>query len=273
MADRPHAEPYPHAVRIRAGGVTLAASHNAHLLRHGYAPDIYLAASDVALDLLRESAVRKPAPDGAETVIWFDAKTPDGSIEAVGWQRQQDRDFPELSFLFSFDFNKVQLDVDGRQVRGHVRDPHKMITVSPVPGRLRMSLGDRWVVDSTAALVLCETGLPARYYVPPGDIAADVLVPSDRVTVCTYKGEATYHHLQGPAGLAENAVWTYADPWTDFAADIARIKGHRGLYASAFDRITLDGRDVERSAGEVATDKAMIAKPTVDAVLRDKTQR
>ena len=132
-------------------------------------------------------------------------------------------------------------------------------------------LGARTVVDTRRALLLEESDLPARYYVPLEDVNPDCLAPSDRRTVCTYKGEATYWHLCAEGREVENAIWTYAEPWTDFAADIGRIAGHVGFYTSTFDRATLDGAEFGPSDAEAAADRAMIAKPTVDRVLREKT--
>ena len=114
-----------------------------------------------------------------------------------------------------------------------------------------------------------ETGLPARYYIPAEDIDTSVLAPSDRKSVCTYKGEATYHHLHVGDTTVENAVWTYAEPWTDFAADIGKLKGHRGVYASVFDRVLLDGADITTTE-DADFDRAMIARPTIDRVLNEK---
>ena len=249
-------EAYPHHVKVTVDGTVLAETTSGLLHRHSYAPDIYIPLVDVRTELLHRNGDDFAARLAGET------------IEAIAKARP---DLPALGDRITFDFNKIRLDVDGSQVRGHVRDPHKVITVTPVPGHLQMMLGEHAVVDSTAALELRETGLPARYYVPAGDVDDSFLAPSDRQTVCTYKGEATYYHLQTDAGLKENTIWCYATPWTDFAAEIGRIAGHYGLYSSAFDRVLIDGRDLRPSEADLAADRAMIDRPTVDQVLRNKS--
>ncbi len=252
----PTIEPYPHLVEVSLGGALLARTTRGLLHRHGYAPDIYILLDDLAVELQAD-------PDDHSRLSL------DGAAGARIAFTQPDH--PELDGHIAFDFNRIRLDVDGVQVRGHVRDPYKVITVRPVPGRLRMAVGESVVVNSTAALELRETGLPARYYVPAADVDAACLEPSDRQTVCTYKGEARYHHLHTPEGRRDNVVWCYATPWTDFAADIGRIAGHFGLYASAFDSITLDGAKITPSTQDAKADKAMIATPTIDPVLRAKS--
>lgn len=251
----PTIEPYPHLVEVYSDGQVLARTRRGLLHRHGYAPDIFIPAGDVIAPL-------HALADQPNSYALLAHGTP-----RIAWT---DPAHPELEGHFAFDFNRIRLDVDGAQVRGHVRDPYKVITVTPVSGRLQMMVGDSVVVDSTAALKLRETGLPARYYVPTKDVNAAFLEPSDRQTVCTYKGEATYHHLRTPEGQKDNVIWCYATPWTDFAADIGRIAGHFGLYASAFDSITLDGSVVPPSSEDAKADRDMIAKPTVDDVLKNK---
>lgn len=258
-------EPYPHRVEIMAQGVTLARTDNAVLRIETHAPDIYVPASDITPGVLEPSET----PDDADHLHYFDGTIEGTRTPRMAWQQTGKQTDERLLGCYAFDFDKVTIDVDGTRVRGHVRDPHKRITVTPVVGRLRFELGGVPVIETDAALLLEETGLPARYYVPADDVAARFLVPSDRQSVCTYKGEATYHHLQAGERTVENAVWTYDAPWTDFATDIGLIAGHRGFYTSVFDRVLLNDEDIGSDA-EAAADQAMIATPTIDAALRDK---
>ena len=228
--------PHPGPVRVEAGGAVLGASVAALLHRVTYAPDLYL---------------------------------PEADITAAGRTLSQASALPDLAGYRTFAFDTVEIYASGTRVQGHMRDPLKSITVEDVPTRLQIFVGEAKLVDTTAALMLHETGLPPRFYVPPGDVNTDFLTPSPRHSVCTYKGEATYHHIDTPDGQVENAVWTYAAPWTDFAADISRIGGYRGLYTSAMGRVLLDGVLQDASA-DAKTDAAMIAAPTIDAVLAGK---
>ena len=43
----------------------------------------------------------------------------------------------------------------------------------------------------------------------------DLLVPSDTVTVCAYKGEATYWSAVVGDEVVPDVAWTYTDPLTD----------------------------------------------------------
>jgi uncharacterized protein (DUF427 family) len=60
-------------------------------------------------------------------------------------------------------------------------------------------------------MVLFETLLPVRFYLPRADVAVQ-LEPSDTASYCAYKGRASYFSLQGgPRDIA----WTYREPLHD----------------------------------------------------------
>lgn len=66
------------------------------------------------------------------------------------------------------------------------------ITISPTRVRVTVRAGGRLIADSTAALTLREANLPPVQYLPAGDVAADLLTPSDTVSYCPFKGDATW---------------------------------------------------------------------------------
>src|SRR3954463_14302567 len=63
------------------------------------------------------------------------------------------------------------------------------------------------VGEPARPLLLSETGLPVRAYLRRDELLAD-LVPSDKSTVCPYKGTASYWSVAG----VPDAVWSYRDP-------------------------------------------------------------
>ena len=261
-------EPYPHEVSISAHGVEIAHTTDALLFRGGYAPDIYVPAKDVRRELLMPSGTLD-SPSKQARADLFDARLAGQTVEDIAWSYPAPVRWPGIAGRIAFEFDKVRIEVDGQLVRGHVRDPLKTLTVAELGQRLTLELGGQTVADTARALVLRESGLPDRFYIPAGDVDRACLEPSDRRTVCTYKGEATYWHLKVAGQRFENAVWAYPEPWTDFAADIGRIAGYLGFYASHFDRVLLDGQNIA-SAADKAADSAMIASPTIDSVMRER---
>jgi uncharacterized protein (DUF427 family) len=70
---------------------------------------------------------------------------------------------------------------------------------------------------SSRAVVLDETGLPTRYYLPRKDVRMDLLEPSETTSHCPFKGDATYFSAPG----AKDAFWVYESPSEDDAMPIA----------------------------------------------------
>ena len=64
------------------------------------------------------------------------------------------------------------------------------------------------VADTTGAVLLYETGLPVRAYVPREAVDGE-LVRSDTRTWCPYKGAATYWSLRRGDTVLEDAAWSY----------------------------------------------------------------
>lgn len=94
------------------------------------------------------------------------------------------------------------------------------------------------VADTRRPVLVFETRLPVRYYIPPEDVDLSRLVRSVLRTRCPYKGEARYWSVRGGP---DNVVWTYPDPIPAAAA----IRNHVAFYNEVVD-ITVDGEPVER---------------------------
>lgn len=90
--------------------------------------------------------------------------------------------------------------------------PAHALYLHPVPERIRGVLGGRTVVDTTGAMLLHETGLLPRWYLPETDVAPGLLHPSPTRTTCPFKGEARYWHLEVGDSRVEDAAWSYPDP-------------------------------------------------------------
>ncbi|MER5883406.1 DUF427 domain-containing protein [Streptomyces sp. NPDC001941] len=97
------------------------------------------------------------------------------------------------------------------------------IEIKEGSARVRVVRDGQVVADSRRPLMLFETGLPVRYYLPPEDVRTDLLVPSETHTYCPFKGTASYYsHPDGTADL----VWYYPDP----KPEVAAIKDHLCFY-------------------------------------------
>jgi uncharacterized protein (DUF427 family) len=94
------------------------------------------------------------------------------------------------------------------------------------------------VAESDRPLLLFETGLPARAYVPLEDVRGDLLEPSDTTTICPYKGVASYWAVNGIA----DAAWSYREP-------IPEAAGIEGLVSFLGEGVDVE---IDRSAAASA---------------------
>ena len=108
----------------------------------------------------------------------------------------------------------------------HVRDPYHRVDCFATSRRVRVSLGDAVLADSTAAVALYETGLPVRYYLPPADVAMELLRQSDTSSQCPYKGTASYWTAEADGRAVDDVAWTYEEP----LRESERVAGHLCFY-------------------------------------------
>jgi len=111
--------------------------------------------------------------------------------------------------------------------------PDHPITITPNPRRVRVSFGGRVVAETSRALTLKEASYPAVQYVPREDADMSLFARTDHGTHCPYKGDASYYSLKVDGRTAENAVWSYEEP---FPA-MADIKGYLAFYPNRVDKI------------------------------------
>lgn len=91
------------------------------------------------------------------------------------------------------------------------RHTHRVEVTPAGPGvRVRVTRDGVELADSTAALLLTETGYPDRYYLPRADVRTDQLVATSTRTHCPFKGDAGYWAPR--AAPTTDVAWEYAEP-------------------------------------------------------------
>ncbi len=100
-----------------------------------------------------------------------------------------------------------ELEVEG------LRDPYHRVDVRPSSAAVTVKIGGQLVAQSAHPLVVSETGIPNRFYIPREDIVATVQGPTETSTNCPYKGDASYWSIDTEGGLAEEVAWSYEDPY------------------------------------------------------------
>jgi uncharacterized protein (DUF427 family) len=66
-------------------------------------------------------------------------------------------------------------------------------------------------------------------YFPRSSLREDLLRPSDKHTVCPWKGRASYYSLELDGEVNADAVWYYPEPKPDAAAVRDRVAFWKGV--------------------------------------------
>jgi uncharacterized protein (DUF427 family) len=115
------------------------------------------------------------------------------------------------------------------------------ITTEPSTARVQVVVGGETLADTEHAVLLHETGLPTRYYLPRDDVRMDRLNATDMSTTCPFKGDAEYWSTKVGDRELTGVAWSYPKP-IEGRADIA---GLICFFNERVDRITLDGVPID----------------------------
>lgn len=193
------------------GGHTLVDTTAAHLVwEHPYYPQYYVPRDDVTGGVLADSDTTGEregfGPARYYTVRAGDREVPDGA-----WQYPEAG--AELGSLVRFAWSTADAWFEeDTEVFVHPRSPYARIDVLPSSRHVRVEIDGVTVADSTHALLLVETGLPPRYYLPKVDVRFDLLEATETVTACPYKGTARYWSVVIDGNRHEDVVWGYDTP-------------------------------------------------------------
>jgi uncharacterized protein (DUF427 family) len=101
--------------------------------------------------------------------------------------------------------------------------PDHPITIRPAGKRWRAKFAGHVIADSNDALILKESTYPEVIYFPREDVSMEYMSRTSHHSHCPYKGEAAYYTLLMDGNFAENAVWTYEQPYPATEAIAGRL--------------------------------------------------
>jgi uncharacterized protein (DUF427 family) len=115
---------------------------------------------------------------------------------------------------------------------GPSMNPGHTITITPSDLHVEVRVDGEKVAESDHPVLLEETGLPTRYYLPREDVRMDLLRPTSFRTECPFKGQASYWTLELGDAVHDGIVWSYETP-------IPAAEGVTGLLCFYNDRVDL----------------------------------
>ena len=120
-------------------------------------------------------------------------------------------DDPDLAGYVVLEFDAFEWREEDEPIVSHPHDPFGRIDVLRSSRHVRVEHDGTLLADSSRPMLLFETLLPVRYYLPREDVTVR-LEPSNKVSYCAYKGRASYFSVpNGPRDVA----WSYHEPLHD----------------------------------------------------------
>jgi len=214
-------------------------------------PRYAIARSDVRTDLLSPAA-EPPAPPSffrprTPVAQWYDLQLGGRRLPQVAWTH----DDPDLAGHLVLSWEPGLVDrwlEEDEEVAGHPRDPYKRVDALPSSRHVVVALDGVLLAESSNPVLLFETGLPTRYYVPRVDVDFARLAATDNRSHCPYKGDADGYWDVAERRDARNVAWSYSAP---FPA-VGRIRDRLAFYNELVD-LTVDGVPLPRPVSVFST--------------------
>jgi uncharacterized protein (DUF427 family) len=213
--------PSPRRVRVELGGETVADSRRMMLLRqHGFLPVYYFPEQDVRTELLEPSEWTTTSPYKGLASYWH-VRAGRRTAESAAWSYLGPKPgSPDTRGYFSFDFHSMGWFEEDEPMLVHARDPYRRVDALPSSRHVEVFVGGEKVADTRRPVLLFETELVPRCYVPLLDTRMDLLVPSSSFSLCPYKGRASYYSVRVGDRLCQDAAWFYPQPLRDIQAAV-----------------------------------------------------
>lgn len=238
LKDGVHIELSPRRVRAYFDNKLLADSQHVLLVFETKRPPVYwFPTSDVRMDLL---AVKERA--GSGTLRWR-SNTGGRAADNLAYSYvNPNGDLAPLEGHMAFYWKAVDAWYEeDEEVFVHPRDPYTRVDTVHSSRQVRVEVDGQVIAETDRPVLLFETGLPTRYYIPKLDVRMELLEPTSTITHCPYKGDARYWTLHVGDKTYKDFVWSYPRP----IPEIPKIENLLSFYNEKVD-LYLDGVLQER---------------------------
>jgi uncharacterized protein (DUF427 family) len=207
-----HIELSPRRVRAYFANQLLADSQRVLLVFETKRPPVYwFPNADVRMDLL---TVKEPAAGASSGTLRWQSNAGSRVADNVAWSyAEPSGDLAPLNGHIAFYWNAIDAWYEeDEEVFVHPRDPYTRVDTVHSARHVRVEVDGQVVAETNRPVMLFETGLPTRYYIPKLDVRMDLLESTNTVTHCPYKGAASYWSLRTGAKTYTDFVWSYPRP-------------------------------------------------------------
>ena len=225
-------EPTAKRLRVLLGGNVVADTCDGLLVwePRRLVPTYAVPAQGLSVQLRPTS---KPSAQHTTDGEAYDVVAEDTTLPSAAF-RPDDLDLDQYLLL---DFGSFEWLEEDEPIVSHPHDPFHRIDILRSSRHVRIELDGQVLAETSTPVLLFETLLPPRFYLPRQDVTTE-LQASDTVTFCAYKGQASYFSLPGKRN---DVAWTYREPLRE--AD--PIRGRVCFFDEHVD-VIVDGRHRDR---------------------------
>jgi uncharacterized protein (DUF427 family) len=207
-------EPTVKRVRAMLGGETVVDSRRTLILfEEGHLPVYYFPRADVREDMLEPTERHTRCPRKGVASYWTVRAGESVAENAVWGYPDPIESCPDIAGHVAFYWHAMDSWwEEDDEVFVHARDPYHRVDVLRSSRHVRVALDGEVVAETQRPLLLLETGLPPRWYIPRADVRWELLRPTTTRTRCPYKGQASYFTARVGDSEFEDVAWSYETP-------------------------------------------------------------
>ena len=101
---------------------------------------------------------------------------------------------------------------ENEQVFFGAKDPYTRVDCLRSNRLVEIYINSLLVAKTNSPILLIETGLPRRFYIPVIDVKTSYFEQNLRKIGSPYKGEAHYYNFKNEQGFIEDIAWSYENP-------------------------------------------------------------
>lgn len=236
----------PGRTRVRAfsgGDLVSDAAEPLLVWEHSYYPQYFFAPGDLEVEVVQRGAGPRSKVLGPSEL--YDVVVGDRVLAGAA-QRYPQAPVEAMRDALTLTWSAFDTWLEEDEVlHTHPRSPYVRIDALPSSRHVRVVVGGEVVAESRRPVVLVETGLVPRYYLPRVDVRMDLLAPTASLSHCPYKGTASYWTVDAGGVELTDVVWGYETP----LPESIRVAGLVAFWPEKSEdlEVYVDGRRVGRA--------------------------
>lgn len=209
-------------VRVEFNNFFIADSKNVNLLIESPMEiNYYFPLDDVILSKLEKSDYFELNRNRGKRIYW-NIRVDDKLAKNAAWSYESVEGRPNLSNYIAFKWDMMDhWYEEDEEVFYHAKDPYHRVDYIYSNRHIEVFIDEQKVGDSKRPVLVFETGLPVRYYLPIEDVNTENFTPSNYISFCPYKGKASYSSYDNMKNPLKDIIWYYLEP----KDEAVRLKG------------------------------------------------